>query len=42
MDVSDAERLRDPEAENALLKKLLVETLLERGGTMSAVLRKTY
>jgi putative transposase len=41
MDVSDAKRLRTLEAENARLKKLLAESMLENEVTREA-LRKKY
>jgi putative transposase len=41
MDVSDAKRLRALEAENARLKKLLAESMLENEVTREA-LRKKY
>ena len=40
MDVSDARRLKVLEAENAKLKKLLVETLLENEVTKEALRKK--
>ena len=40
MDVSDAKRLKALEAENARLKKLLAETLLEAEVTKEALRRK--
>lgn len=41
MDVSDAKRLKVLESENARLKKLLAESMLENEGTREA-LRKKY
>lgn len=41
LDVSDAKRLKALEAENAKLKKLLAEAVLERGVTRE-VLRKKW
>ena len=40
MDVSDAKRLRELESENAKLKKLLAETLLENEVTKEALRKK--
>ena len=40
MDVSDAKRLKALEAENAKLKKLLAETLLENEVTKEALRKK--
>ena len=40
MDVSDARRLKALEAENARLKKLLAETLLENEVTKEALRKK--
>jgi len=40
MDVSDAKRLKALEAENARLKKLLAETLLENEVTKEALRKK--
>ena len=40
MDVSDARRLKPLEAENARLKKLLAETLLENEVTREALRKK--
>ena len=40
MDVSDAKRLKVLEAENAKLKKLLAETLLENEVTKEALRKK--
>jgi putative transposase len=41
MEVSDAKRLKAPEAENARLKKLLAESMLENEVTREA-LRKEW
>jgi putative transposase len=40
MDVSDARRLKALEAENARLKKLLAETMLENEVTKEALRKK--
>ena len=40
MEVSDAKKLRELEAENARLKKLLAETLLEKTAIEDALKRK--
>ena len=40
MDVCEAKRLRELEAENAKLKKLLVETMLEKTAVEDALHRK--
>ena len=40
MDVSEAKRLRELEAENAKLKKLLAETMLEKTAVEDALHRK--
>ena len=40
MEVSDAKRLRDLEAENNRLKKLLAETMLEKTAVEDALRRK--
>lgn len=40
MDVSDAKRLKAPEAENARLKKLLAESMLENEVTREALRKK--
>ena len=40
MDVSEVKRLRELEAENAKLKKLLAETLLEKTAVEDALQRK--
>jgi putative transposase len=40
MDVSDAKRLKSLEAENARLKKLLAETMLENEVTKEALRKK--
>jgi putative transposase len=40
MEVSDAKRLRELEAENAKLKKLLAETMLEQTALKEALKRK--
>ena len=40
MDVSEVKRLRELEAENAKLKKLLAETLLEKTALEDVVSRK--
>jgi putative transposase len=40
MDVSDAKRLRGLEAENARLKKLLAEAMLENEVTKEALRKK--
>lgn len=40
MDVSEIKRLRELEAENAKLKKLLAETLSEKTGLKDVVSRK--
>ena len=41
MEVSDAKRLRELEQENARLKKLLAETMLDKEA-LTAALRKKY
>ena len=41
MDVSDAKRLKEMERENARLKKLLAETMLDKEA-LEAALRKKY
>mgnify|MGYP000237622651 FL=1 len=41
MDVSDAKRLKAMEQENARLKKLLAETMLDKEA-LEAALRKKY
>lgn len=40
MEVSDAKRLRELEAENAKLKKLLAESLLDQNALKEALTRK--
>jgi putative transposase len=40
MSVSDAKRLKEPETENGLLKRLLTDTLLENEVTKEALRKK--
>ena len=40
MDVSEAKRLRDLESENAKLKKLLAETMLDKAALEAALQKK--